>query len=154
VVLERLSAIAAAPGAPSQVTEGMATAARAIRGLDVPFSAIVIIAAGVGEPVNNAPTEWLQQILGSHAIVSAVVNRARSPATSTEELRTLAEETHGQFTAIYSTLSYEIALDHLADQMAGEMMIDYIVPAGAAPKEDVTVGIRLPGLRVKGLGVR
>jgi hypothetical protein len=28
------------------------------------------------------------------------------------------------------------------------------VPVGAPPKEDVTVGIRLPGLRVKGLGVR
>jgi hypothetical protein len=154
VVLGRLNGIRTATGSQADLVRGMAAAAQAVRAVDVPFSAIVVIAAGVGTPVEGAPTAWLQEILASHAIVSGIVNRAHEPTASIEQFRALAEQTHGQFAAIYSTLSYEIALDHLADQMAGEMMIDYIVPAGAPPKEDVTVGIRLPGLRVKGLGVR
>ena len=61
---------------------------------------------------------------------------------------------HGQFTTIYSRDSYAIALDHLADQMASEMMIDYFVPPDAPPSSDTTVGVRVPGAVVSGLGVR
>ena len=41
----------------------------------------------------------------------------------------------------------------LADRLAIELMIQYLVPAG--PKVgDVRVGVRMPGARVVGLGVR
>jgi hypothetical protein len=45
------------------------------------------------------------------------------------------------------------ALDRLADRLAIEMMVQYLVPPG--PREgDAKVGVRIPGARVVGLGVR
>ena len=134
--------------------EGIANGARVIRTLDVPFSAIVVISASPAVTVGDASNESLRQILDSHAIVHIVVHRSASGVPSNDELRALTEQTRGQLTTIYSAASFQIALDHLADQMAAEMMIDYIVPGNAPPKEDVTVGVRVPGARVKGLGVR
>jgi hypothetical protein len=155
VVLERLGAVRSEPSGRNEIVQGLATGAQAIRTLDVPFSAIVAISASSGAPVGDAPTEWLQQILNSHAIADVIVRRSgAATTTTTDPLRALVEQTRGQLATIYSTASYQIALDHLADQMAGEMMIEYIVPGDAPRKEDVTVGVRLPGLRVKGLGVR
>jgi len=153
-VLSRLRAIEVEQTGGGQLVQGMAVAARALRALDVPFSAIVVLST-TPAVVADAPTEWLQQILDSRAIANVIINRAVSNSSpiSETELRTLAEQTHGQLTTIYSAASYQVALDHLADQMAGEMMIDYVA-GEAAPREDVTVGVRQPGLRVRGLGVR
>jgi hypothetical protein len=48
-------------------------------------------------------------------------------------LRALAQQTHGEFTTIYSAASFQAALDRLADRMTSEMMIEYIVPVGRSP---------------------
>ena len=53
---------------------------------------------------------------------------------------------------VYSAASYQSALDRLAERLTSEMMIEYIVPAGSKPN-DVKVGVRLIGARVRGLGV-
>jgi len=154
-LLERLSTLAADPSDRSQVVEGIANGARALSALDVQFSAIVVISAGPpAVAVRDSSNDSLRQILDSHAIVDVVVNQPSSGAPPNDELRALTEQTRGQLTTIYTAASFEIALNHLADQMAGEMMIDYIVPGNALRKEDVTVGVRIPGARVKGLGVR
>src|SRR5438034_961578 len=65
----------------------------------------------------------------------------------------LSDQTHGQFTAIFSPASYQIALDRLADRLAAEMMVEYIVPPRSAAT-DIQVGVRIPGARARGLGVR
>ena len=62
------------------------------------------------------------------------------------------QQTHGEFTTIYAAASYQSALDRLADRMSSEMMIEYLVPVGSKPN-DVKVGIRVLGARVRGLGV-
>ena len=65
----------------------------------------------------------------------------------------IADQTKGQFTAIFSPASFDAALDRLADRLAIEMMVQYMVPPG--PKAgDVRVGVRIPGSRVIGLGVK
>jgi hypothetical protein len=66
---------------------------------------------------------------------------------------TLARETQGQFVPIYSAASYQAALDRLADRLTTELMVDYVVPAGSRPN-DTRIGVRVPGARVRGLGVR
>ncbi len=73
---------------------------------------------------------------------------------STETLRALADETHGQFTTIYSSASYQVALDRLADRLAPQLMVEYVVPVGSTSGNDVQLGVRIPGARVIGLGVR
>jgi hypothetical protein len=76
------------------------------------------------------------------------------PARNADLIRALTDQTHGQFMTIYSAASYQVALDRLADRLSAEMMIQYIVPKGAPGASDVKVGVRLPGARVHGLGVK
>ena len=47
---------------------------------------------------------------------------------------------------------FQSALDRLADRLAAELLIEYIVPVGSKPV-DVKLGVRLAGAHVRGLGV-
>ena len=86
-------------------------------------------------------------VIANHAAESASAGRAD------DVLRAVAEQTHGQYTPIYSAASYAVALDRLADRLATEMMIEYFMPAGETPAGDVRVGVKIPGARATGLGV-
>jgi hypothetical protein len=77
---------------------------------------------------------------------------AAGGARSSPALRALAEQSRGDFTVIYSSASYQAALDRLADRLTSEMMIEYLVPVGSKPN-DVKVGVRIIGAKVRGLGV-
>ena len=99
-------------------------------------------------------TELLGQIVDSHATVHVLAHRDPDQLPAGEVLRDVSEQTHGRFTTVYSTASYEIALDRLADQMATEMMVEYLVPTNRSGTADVTLGVTIPGARVVGLGVR
>jgi hypothetical protein len=140
--------------------QNVAAAARAIHAIAPRFSAIVVVSASAADATRTASGELLSSILESGATVHVVAERpffnrsAAGAAQSPDMLHTLADQTRGQFTTIYSNDSYQVALDHLADRLAAEMMIEYVVPPGAGPTTDVRVGVRLPGVRVRGLGVR
>jgi len=154
-LLERVRGIAGqSDAAPSATMQAVANAAGSIRGLGAPFSSIVVLSAGGASPA-GAPTALLAGILDSRAMVHVVEHR---PATAVQrgggDLQSLAGQTRGQFTSIFSSASFQVALDRLADQLASELMIDYIVQGNAPPKEDVTVGVKIPGARVVGMGVR
>ena len=138
--------------------QAVVTAARAIQETGAPFSAIVVVSA---TPVSSVPAELLTPILGSGATVHVVVHQsttttaaaASTTTRSAETLRILTDETHGQFTTIYSAASYQIALDRLADRLAPELLVEYVVPVGSSSGNDVQLGVRIPGARVNGLGV-
>ena len=158
-VLERLNDLKAGiETAQSSPLETVAHAAGVLKESGAPFSAIVIIAAAPVDATALVRGELLPQVIESGAAVHVVqAQAAETPATddptTPDLLRLIADETHGQFTAIFSTVSYTAALDRLADRLAIEMMVQYLVPPG--PKAgDVQVGVRLPGARVVGLGVR
>ena len=162
VVDARLASLSADPSAESLVFQAVANASVAIRELGAPFSAIVVISANPLDGTRQPSGAVLAPIHDSGAIVHVIGNRSATnrpddlATHSADMLRTLASETHGQFIAIYSSASYQIALDRLADRLSTEMMIQYIVPssAAAAAPSDVKVGVRLPGARVLGLGVK
>ncbi|MBI4485077.1 MAG: hypothetical protein HY655_03610, partial [Acidobacteria bacterium] len=151
--------LAANASADALVFEGVANAARAIRATGTPFSAIVVIAASDGDATRPPPEDLLPAISDSHAIVHVVARRnARvvvpgAAGASVGMLRALADQTRGQYTSIFSTASYQAALDRLADRLAAEMMIEFIVPAESVASDDVKIGVRIPGARVLGLGV-
>ena len=88
-------------------------------------------------------------------ILHIVANRPGQTAgggRGNNTLRALAEQSRGEFTVIYSSASYQAALDRLADRLTSEMLIEYLVPVGSKP-HDVKVGIRIVGAKVRGLGV-
>jgi hypothetical protein len=104
--------------------------------------------------------DLLPSIAESGATVHVVESR-QPPATATsgatedvpDLLKVLSDQTHGQYTTIFTPASYGAALDRLADKLSVELMIQYLVPAGEA-NGDVQVGVRRPGSRVVGLGVK
>jgi len=156
VVAERVEALEANPAAESMILQAAANAARKLRETQSLFTAIVIVSATPVDDSRNAADELVVPIVDAHAIVHAVVNRVAPTAPIVglmEVLRRLSQETHGQFTSIYSAASYQAALDSLADRLASEIMVEYLVPVGSAAA-DAQVGVRLPGARVRGLGVR
>ncbi|MQA31016.1 MAG: hypothetical protein GEU82_14490 [Luteitalea sp.] len=154
-VLSRVEQLAAT-SAPAVPLEAISYAARIVADTGAPFSAIVILTSRALGFVESTATERLPAVLDSGATVHVIAARL-SPADdrapdAPDLLRGLAEQTHGQYTGIFTTASYAIALDRLADRMATEMMIEYLVPPGPAAG-DVRVGARIPGARVLGLGV-
>ena len=155
LVLQRLQQAAATPSSDG-LFQAIVAAARTLQETGSPFSAILVVSAA---PVSTVPAEVLTPILESGATVHIVVHREAStapgqaPGQSSEALRALADETHGQFTTIYAAASYQVALDRLADRIAPELLVDYVVPVGSSHGNDVSVGVRIPGARVESRGV-
>jgi hypothetical protein len=68
-------------------------------------------------------------------------------------LRTLADRSGGRHLMIYSSASFQVALDQLADRLGRELLVEYLTPVGGADEGEVRVGVKVPGARVRGLGV-
>lgn len=155
-VLAKLAEAAADTAAGSLLLQGAALAGETIRATGTLFSAIVILSATPADASRNPPEEMMAPVVDSNAILHVVANRpsqsAGSSLRSNPVLRAMAEQSRGEFTVIYSASSYQAALDRLADRLTTEMMIEYLVPVGSKPN-DVKVGVRLAGARVRGLGV-
>jgi hypothetical protein len=159
-VLERLGSISASSGSVSTLP-AVAHAARVLRDTGSPFSAIVIVTGRAIDARIPVEGNLLPSIVESGAAVHVVESQPSqldaTDATGAEIvpdlLRVLADQTRGQYTTIFSSASYGAALDRLADKLSAELMVQYLVPAGEAGG-DVRVGVKRPGSRVVGLGVK
>jgi hypothetical protein len=156
VVLERLSGLDDARSESTAPLDTIAHAATTLGASGAPFSAVVVVAAGPVDATALVRGDLLPQILDSGAAVHVVqVQQPEAVAASADPdlLRLVADQSRGQFTAIFSSTSFDAALDRLADRLAIEMMVQYLVPADGKGG-DVRVGVRLPGAHVVGLGVK
>jgi hypothetical protein len=155
-VLARLNAMAVDASAASLVMQGASVAAKMIRETGALFSSIVVLSATQADASQDTPDEMIASVIDSNATLHVIANRpgqtTASGQRSNPALRALAEQSRGEFTVVYSAASYQAALDRLADRLTGEMMIEYLVPVGSKPN-DVKVGVRIIGARVRGLGV-
>jgi hypothetical protein len=155
-VLAKLGTIAAETSVGSQLLKGVSLAARTIRATGTLFSCVVILSATAADASQDPQDEMLAPIVDSNATLHVIANRPGQTAAGGQRaspaLRALAEQSRGDFTVVYSAASYQAALDHLADRLTSEMMIEYLVPVGSKPN-DVKVGVRIIGAKVRGLGV-
>ena len=155
-VLAKLAGIAPDTPAGSLLLQGTALAGQTIQATGTLFSAIVILSATSADASRNPADEMIARVVDSNAILHVVANRPGQTASgglrSNQALRALAEQSRGELTVVYSASSYQAALDRLADRLTSEMMIEYLVPVGSKPN-DVKVGVRIVGARVRGLGV-
>lgn len=156
-VLRALSGLTLAQSETMGPLDTIARAAAMLAETGAPFSAVVVIAAGNVDASVLVRGELLPAIISSGAAVHVVQVQSGGDTppdgTATDLLRVVADQTRGQFTAIYSTVSYSAALDRLADRLAIELMVQYLAPDGQRTG-DVRVGVRRPGARVVGLGVK
>ena len=156
-ILAKLEALDAPHNAPSSLLAGAALAADAIRKTGALFSAIVVLSSSSLDASGGAVDPMIATIIDSNAILHIVANRAVQATAGSgfrpaAMIRALAEQSRGEYTTIYSASSFQSALDTLADRLSSELMIEYIVPVGSKPN-DVKLGVRLAGARVRGLGV-
>jgi hypothetical protein len=158
VMMERLAEIDTEKSAKSALLQGTALGADTIRSAGALFGALVVLSATAADDTRGAPDEMIAPIIDSRAVLHVIANRSAllaGPAgqvRSGQALRSIADQTRGAFTVIYSPSSYQAALDRLAERLTSEMMIEYLVPPGSKPV-DVKLGVRLPGAHVRGLGV-
>jgi len=158
VLLERLSTLTSADVESTPPLDTISRAAALLKDTGAPFSAVIVIAAGAVDASAPVRGELLPLILESGAAVHVVRMQAMAEGAAPDDppedlLRVIADQTKGQFTAIFSPASFDAALDRLADRLAIEMMVQYMVPPGPRAG-DVRVGVRIPGSRVIGLGVK
>jgi hypothetical protein len=155
-VLDRLRAFTPRAGAPLTALSSIAAVSRQLKATESPFSAVVVVASRGIDARDPVRGELLPVIVESGANVHVVEVRDAAPAIAeppdADLLRVIAAQTRGQYTAIYTPASFSIALDRLADRLAAELMIQYLVPPGERTA-DVKVGVRRPGAMVLGLGV-
>ena len=161
-VLAEIGRVSVDPSAGLMPLEAITGAVHAIEATGSPFSAIVVISARPIDPAEIGSSDLLSPILASRASVHVIAHRSAAAAEQGEPthndgngdvLRQVSNLTRGQYTTIYSPASYGIALDRLADRLAPEVMIEYLVPPGAGAQGEVRVGVKIPGARVTGLGV-
>ncbi len=152
--IEKLTAVES----PRRPLQAVAEAARLVAGAGSPFAALVVasVAAPVVEP---EPRGLLAEFIESRDILH-VVTRTRAPtpgapatAGADDLLRDIAMRSGGRAAAIYSPVSFQIALDQVADTLATEMIVEYLAPPESPETADVRVGVAIPGTRVRGLGV-
>ena len=156
-LMERLSAVTVNGSTESVATAGAAEAARTAASTGALFSAVVLVSAGASDDRSARVDEMVGAIVNTGTMVHVVANRAERfsgpmPPGMVATLRSLAEQTRGDYTAIYSAASYQAALEQLANRFATELMVEYLVPNDSRAN-DVKVGVRIPGAHVRGLGV-
>jgi hypothetical protein len=158
VLAEQLDALTAAESGDSLLMQGAALAAQTIRPTGSIFSAIVMLSASVTDASRDADA-LVPPIIETGAILHVVIKRAASGPPETgaalgrsAPVRALVQQTRGQYTPIYTAASYNAALDQIANRMAAEIMIEYLVPP-RSKANDVKIGVRIPGARVRGFGV-
>jgi len=151
---ERLASLGAG-GSDSRLLAGAALAATTLQATGALFSSIVIMSATPADATHETAEQALGPVIDSSAIVHVIANRpgvGGFRGGSDRTLRTLVDQTRGEYTPVYSPASYQAALDRLVDRLGSEMLIEYLVPPGSKPL-DAKIGIRLAGTRVRGLGV-
>jgi hypothetical protein len=150
-VVKRLSGIEAADDAISQPLRATALAAQTIGQTGALFSAVLVVTASPIEVTGSDADSLFAPIIDSRTVTHVVANISGIGQTL-QLLRGIADQTHGDFTAIYSPVSYQPAIDRLVMRLTTELLIEYIVPVGSKAS-DVKVGVRIPGAKVRGLGV-
>lgn len=157
-VLARLDDIATNTSSDAMPLQALAQAVRLLSQTGAVFSAVVVISAAPIDASQPVQGDLLPGVVESGTAVHVIANRSAEAnevgrPQESDLLRLLAEQTHGQYTAIFTTASYAVALDRLADRLSSEMMVEFLVPPDA-PAGEVRAGVRIPGARVIGLGVK
>src|SRR5262245_41811739 len=142
------------PTADGQPLRAASVAASTIHATGALFSSVIVVTASAVEVSGPSADELVAPIVDSGAVVHVVARGAEGNAAAADRqlVRSIAQQMHGDFTPIYAAPSYQPALDRLATRLTTELMVEYIVPVGSKAA-DVKIGVRVPGARVRGLGV-
>ena len=158
-VLDHLEKLTASPTTVLMPIEAVAGASRTVRESGSPFAAIVVVSAHRVESAQAESTRLLPDIFDNNAIVHVVSRStaARGPGDAprfdADLLRELADQTRGSFTTVFSAPSYAVALGNVAERLATEMVVEFLVPVEPVAPGEVQVGVRIPGAKVRGLRV-
>jgi hypothetical protein len=141
-------------GSGRRALASIAAAVERLEASELPFAAIVVLCDAISDTTpTSAQAALLGTLAASRARVHVIARSSSVPEAPDAEdlLRRSAALTRGHFTRIFAAASYQAAIDRLADALAAEMMVEYLVPAGDAAV-GAEIGVKLPGARVIALG--
>jgi hypothetical protein len=150
-VLSALDGLIMSP-ARSSLTLGIAAAARMVTAGHFPFSAIVALSEDPTD-AGGTPDQIMQVVSDSRVSLYVIARRQDLRDAASAGLASLADQTGGSFTRIFTPASYEAALDEVADRLTTELLVQFLEPTGASPSDDVRVGVRLRGAKVTAIGI-
>ncbi len=112
-VLERISALPSRTSTTITPLPVVAAASRLLHDTEAPFSAVVVIAATAVNASTLVRGDLLPGILESGATVHVVEGqssprREQGAPDGSDLLKVLADQTHGQYTTIFSLVSYSM----------------------------------------------
>jgi hypothetical protein len=151
-VLAALQQLSTAPGG-SSVMLGIEAAAEVLANGGFPFTAIVALSADPADTGVAVPGQIMRFLTDSHAALYIIARRQGLRDRTSADLLSLADQSGGRFTRIFSSASYEPAIDEITGRLTTELMVQFLEPTDASPSDDVRVGVRLAGARVTGLGI-
>jgi hypothetical protein len=151
-VLAALQQLSTAPGG-SSVMLGIEAAAEVLANGGFPFTAIVALSADPADTGVAVPGQIMRFLTDSHATLYIIARRQGLRDRTSADLLSLADQSGGRFTRIFSSASYEPAIDEITGRLTTELMVQFLEPPDASPSDDVRVGVRLAGARVTGLGI-
>jgi hypothetical protein len=158
-VLSDIEALQVAAAGGRRPLQALSEAARLVQATGSSFAAVIVVSVTPSVPVDPEPRGLVTAFVESGDILHLVTRAptaspgAASPIAPEDLLRDLATRSGGQTTAIYSPVSFQAALDQIADRLASEMLVEYLAPTDAQAPADVRVGVAIPGAKVRGLGV-
>ena len=158
VISTRIEALPLRSGAALNPAQAISEAVRVVESNGGSFAAIVVLLARPFEPAASDTSGVLGDVFRSRSIVHVVSRHPRLGANENARsagqlLYELADQTGGHYTTVYAAASYGSAMERVADRLATEMLVEYLVAAENEGGRDVRVGVRVPGARVRGLGV-
>lgn len=164
--LERaVDTVFASPTSGARPYDAVTMAARDLKALNVPITMIVVLSAGGPDNSAVAPRAMLDAVRQTRAVVNVVdfrTVRASSglshegrPAPIISEdpyLSELAQQTRGEYDRISQEGGYLASLDRIRHRLESEVIVEY-APPGEGTVDSLKVGVRLPGVTVRALGL-
>lgn len=155
----------ASPTSGARPYDAVTMAANDLRALNAPVTMIVVLSAGGPDNSAAGPREMQDAVRQTRAVVNVVdfrTVRAASgmshegrPAPIVSEdryLSALAQGTRGTYDRITQEGGYLTSLERLRRLLESEVFVEY-TPQPDAPSQTLKVGVRLPGVAVRAVGL-
>jgi hypothetical protein len=160
----------AQPGTAPRTLDAVADAARSLGERRAAVTRIVVLSAGGPDSSARSPHDVLDAIVASRSIVDVIdlqetrtrgSNTERAPKTvipsqlrsdsDAARLGALSKRTLGIYERIVTPSGYAVSLQKVRGRILSEVVVEYGAAAGAA--RHLRVGVRLPGVAVRGIAL-
>jgi len=156
----------ASPTSGARPYDTVKMAATDLKTLHAPLTMIVLLSAGGPDNSSVGPRDMQNAVRQARAMVnvidlrpvrasSGLSHQGRPTPVVSEDLylSALAQETRGSYDRISQEGGYLASLERLRRLIESEVVVEYTPPSKAATSQELRVGVRLPGVTIRAVGL-